>query len=48
MKGVTNPVDYKFLDRALVAINESRRAIAFSYPYGYFIEHVPINNLYEQ
>ena len=48
MKGVTNPIkDVKFLNKAMLAINEARRAIAFSYPYGYFIEHVPINNLYE-
>jgi len=48
MDEVTNPSDIKFIDTALYAICEARRAVSFSYPYGYFIEHEPINNMYER
>ena len=37
-----------FFKNALKAIVEARRALVWTYPYGYYLVHTPKRNFYEQ
>ena len=46
LESVTNNESGDFFEYALRSICESRRAIVWTYPYGYFLVHKPKRNLY--
>ncbi len=39
MDGVSNRREFEYFKKALVMICEARRAIAWTYPYGYFLKN---------
>lgn len=47
MQIVTNSQNYKFFTEALKTIVEARRAVAWTYPYGYFLEDQAKKNFYQ-
>ncbi len=47
LESVEDYENAKYFEFALRSICESRRAIVWTYPYGYFLVHKPKRNMYE-